>query len=354
MKNKSIRILFDLGHPAHVHLFRNVIRKLQSNGHSVIITIRDKDITAKLLDIYGFTYTKVSKARKSNLGLFYELMQHNLGVLNIANRHKSQLLIGTSVSVAHVAKLIGAKSLVFSEDDASVAKTFSRLTYPFADAIITPDCIEEDYGTKHFKYAGYQKLAYLHPKYFYPDPSIKCKLGLNHHQFYFIIRLVSLTASHDRGEKGINFDALIRIIEKLSENGRVFITSENTLPKELEIYGYKLDPTDIHDALYYSNFFIGDSQSMAVEAAILGVPSIRINSFAKRISVLQELEHKYELCSSFFPSQEEDYLDLIDKWIKTNDLHEKWKLKKEKMLAEKIDVAAWIIEFIENYKDKII
>ncbi|HIH97155.1 MAG TPA: hypothetical protein HA348_06740 [Thermoplasmata archaeon] len=31
-----MRLLFDLGHPAHVHLFRNLIKKLTSEGGEVL------------------------------------------------------------------------------------------------------------------------------------------------------------------------------------------------------------------------------------------------------------------------------------------------------------------------------
>ena len=41
--------------------------------------------------------------------------------------------------------------------------------------------------------------------------------------------------------------------------------------------------------------FIGDSQTMTSEAAVLGVPSLRCNSFAGRISYINEQEFKYGL-----------------------------------------------------------
>ena len=51
-----MRILIDMGHPAHVHFFKNAIRSLEERGHSVKITARDKDVTLALLEAYGFDY----------------------------------------------------------------------------------------------------------------------------------------------------------------------------------------------------------------------------------------------------------------------------------------------------------
>ena len=35
-----MRILIDIGHPAHVHLFRNLYKELISKGHFVIVTVK--------------------------------------------------------------------------------------------------------------------------------------------------------------------------------------------------------------------------------------------------------------------------------------------------------------------------
>ena len=37
-----MKLLVDMGHPAHVHFFRHAIRELESRGHEVRITARDK------------------------------------------------------------------------------------------------------------------------------------------------------------------------------------------------------------------------------------------------------------------------------------------------------------------------
>lgn len=350
MSEKIERILVDIGHPAHVHFFRNAIRIWKEHGHSVVITIRDKDITAKLLDEYGLAYSIASKARKGFFGLSLELIEHDVGVLKAAVHHKSQILIGTSVSITHVAALLRATSVVFNEDDASVAKMFTRMAYPLASKIVTPTTLCEDYGARHIKYEGYQKLAYLHPNYFTPDASIKNKLGVRTDEPYFILRFISLKAAHDYKEHGMSVSLQRKVINFLEKYGKVFITSEGQLPPEFKKYQFNLNPTEIHHALYFAKAFIGDSQSMIVEAAILGVPSIRVNSFADRCSIIQELEKDYQLCYSFFPSQEKEIFDQVKKLLGDIKLTEKWKTKREKLLSDKIDVTAWIVDFVESLK----
>jgi len=348
MTKSPKRILVDIGHPAHVHLFRNAIKIWQSRGHSVAITSREKDITGTLLSAYGFTYEIASEARKGTLGLAYEMLEHDYGVLKAALRHKSQILIGTSVAVAHVAPLVGAKSVVFNEDDASVAKSFVRLAYPMAHKIVTPAVLNEDHGKKHITYNGYQKLAYLHPNVFSPDPAVKDKLGVSQHEDYFLLRFVTHHAAHDVGEFGMGRDLQFKLVDLLSQYGKVFITSEGELQSELMPYKIKIDPVDIHHALAFAKIFIGDSQSMNVEAAILGVPSLRINSFADRCSVLQELQNKYELSHAFFPIQVEEIISTLNTWLRDENLNLRWKEKQQSMLRDKIDVTPWMVDFIEK------
>ena len=344
----SKRILVDIGHPAHVHLFRNAIKIWESHGHTVAITTREKDVATDLLDAYGFTYDVVSKARRGTLGLARELFEHDYGVLSAALHNRSKILIGTSVSITHVAPFIGAKSIVFNEDDASVAKTFVRLSYPFAHKIVTPVTLNEDHGKKHVTYEGFQKLAYLHPKYFTPDPQVIEKLGLTPGDPYFLLRFVSHKAAHDKGEFGMNLGLQLKMVDILRQKGQVFITSEAPLHHEMEPYRIKIDPSEIHSVMAFASIFIGDSQSMNVEAAILGVPSLRINSFADRCSILQELENKYQLTYAYFPSQEQEIFDHLNSWLSDEDLKAKWEQKRQQMLNDKIDVTAWMVDFIEG------
>ena len=57
-----------------------------------------------------------------------------------------------------------------------------------------------------------------------------------------------------------------------------------------------IPPESIHSLLYYAKMFIGDSQTMTTEAAILGTPALKCNTFAGKLSVPNELEEKYNLC----------------------------------------------------------
>jgi uncharacterized protein len=346
-----LRILIDLNHPAHLHLFKNLIWSLQHKGHEIQITARKKDVLLELLDNLNFVYqiTSESQSERGLLSQVKELVKRELKLLSIARKFNPDLMMGTSSVITHVGKLIRAKSIVFNEDDADVIRAFSTLAYPLADVIVTPTCLDEDYGDRHIKYNGYQKLAYLHPNVFIPTPSILNKLGIKQGESFFIMRLVALQAAHDKGAVGLSLSARRKLIQALSQRGKVFLTNEGPLPEEFEPYRMRINAEDMHDALAFATLLVSDSQTMTAEAAILGTPAIRCNTFVGRISYLEELEHRYQLTYGFRPEDEGKMYAFIINLLDQHNLSEIWQQRRDKMLAEKIDVNAWMINFVESY-----
>lgn len=349
MSAKPLRLLVDIGHPAHVHLFRNAMRIWMERGHQVIIAIRDKDLTARLLDLYGFSYSVASVARRSTVGLLLELLEHDWRVLKLARRHQSELLLGTSASISHVARLLGAKAMVFNEDDANVVRAFASLAYPLAHAIVTPSSLDEDYGDKHITYDGYQELAYLHPSIFTPNPAILSKLEVQLGEPYYIMRFVSLQATHDKGASGLNLAMRRKLISTLSQRGRIFITSEAPLSEEFAPYHIRISPVEMHDALAFATLLISDSQTMTAEAAMLATPSVRCNTFVGRISYLEELEHRYQLTFGFRPESEERMFSFLLELLDQPNLTKNWQRRRQMMLEEKMDLTPWIVDLVERF-----
>ena len=343
-----MRLLIDISHPAHVHLFRNAIRLWQEKGYPIVITARDKDITANLLTLYGLDYQIISKAKPGLIGLLLGLVEHDMGVLHVARQFKCDFMMGTSVAVSHASKLLPAKSIVFNEDNRESSPYFAMLTYPFADHIVTPAVLGEDYGKRHHTYAGSQELAYLHPNYFTPDIAVLRELGIGEDETYSILRFVALGASHDIGQKGIDDVIKHQIIAELSKVGRVFITSEGALSPEFEPYRLRVSPEKIHHVLALARLFVGDSQSMTIEAAVLGTPAIRCNTFVGRTPVIEELEHRYHLTYGFLPQDSQAIVAKIKEILSDPNSEALWQERRAVYLSDTVDLTAWMVDLIEQ------
>jgi len=102
------------------------------------------------------------------------------------------------------------------------------------------------------------------------------------------------------------------------------------------MYRIKINPLDMHHILAYAKLFIGDSQTMAAEAGVLGTPFIRFNDFVGRISYLDELENTYNLGFGFKTDEEDRLLKKIDELLKTEKINEEWQIKREKCCWKKL------------------
>ena len=345
-----MRILVDIGHPAHVHMFKNMIRELENDGHEVKITARDKDVTLDLLNAYEFNYEFLGKHRTRLASKISGAIKTNYSVYKIAKKFEPDILIGASGNfyIVQVSRLIGKPSVIF--EDSELDKSIYWLCEPFATAVCTPFCFKGKLNPqKHIRYDGYKELAYLHPNYFKPDPAILEELNLNKEDNFVILRFVAWQASHDIGRSGFDLETKQRLVKEIEKDARVFITSERPLPKEFEKYRITIHPHRIHDMLYYAQMLVGDSQTMTTEAGILGTPAIRCNSFVGENDMgnFIELEKKYDLIYSYRDSDKA--LNKALELLKNDNLKKEWQEKRGKLLSEKIDVTKFMVEFIENY-----
>lgn len=343
----KMNILIDITHPAHVHFFKYAASEWEKNGHTVKFVAREKEITLQLLQELKIPFKKLSRIRKGILGLSIELLEHDYQLMKFVRHFKPDIMLNIGGTfIVHVGKLLGIKTCVFT--DTEHAKLANHLTFPFATWICTPSCFLRDLGDNQVRYNGFQELAYLHPNYFQPNEAVLSEIGLKSSEPYFILRFIAWGASHDVGYKGLSEDNKLSLVHQLQNKGRVIITSESKLSRDLEPHKISISPDHIHDLLYYASLYIGEGATMASEAAILGVPSVYINALTA--GTIIELEEKFGLlCHVIDQKQAFDLaLDLASRPCKPGE-----KIKRRSMLIdEKIDVTSWLVEFIESIENQ--
>lgn len=67
--------------------------------------------------------------------------------------------------------------------------------------------------------------------------------------------------------------------------GTIYITSERPLEPQFEKYRIRINPLDMHHVMAFASLYIGDSQTMAAEAGVVGTPFVRLNDFVGTIVV---------------------------------------------------------------------
>lgn len=344
-----MNILIDVGHPAHVHLFRCFAKEMLEKGHKVFFTCRDKEFEIYLLEQNGFSYKSFGKKYNTTLGKTWGMVEFGLKELITGLRFKPDILLSHgSIYAAHAAFLLRKPHISF-EDTYNFEQV--RLYKPFTKHILTADYEHPLKSKKVIRYAGYHELAYLHPNRFMPDKTVLQELGVTDNERFIIMRFVSWNASHDIGHKGISFANKLKAIEAFGEFAKVFISSEGKLPKELEKYRLPIKPHRIHHAMAYAILVFGESATMVSEGICLGTPGIYLDNTGRLYT--KEQEECYDLCFNYSES-EADQQHAIEKGIKLlqrENLQAEWQTKRQKLLNDKIDVTAFMVWFIENYPE---
>lgn len=270
-----MKIIFDIIHPADTLFFHHPIRILLSRGNDVTIASRaNKDITLKILDEMAFSHSAISAAATSIPGMLLELGQRNLNLLRMARRIKPDVLVGFgSASAAHVGRILGVPSISFY--DTEVARLQMALVTPF----ITEWHVPEVYTgpapkNKTFRFNAPGQLSYFHPENFRPDFKRALAAGLDPTRPNIFMRRVAWNSNHDIGKSGWSDEQLSQLVEKLCEVGKVHISAEGRLPKELEALRYRGNVLDVHHLIAACDVTVSQSATMAAESALIGTPAV--------------------------------------------------------------------------------
>ena len=340
-----MRILIDIGHPAHIHYSRNSIAEWQKRGHEVLIIARDKKVIIDLLNHYKLPFVNRGKGKNSALGKFFYMLYADLKILRESRKFKPDIFLSFSSSyAAQVAYFLRKPHIAFNDTEHTDG-LHSIFTYPFSSCIITPESYQNDLGLKHVRFKNIDDGLYLHKNYFEPDIEIKKELGIKENEEYIILRFVSWNAHHDYGQSGLNLETKRKLISLLEKKYRVFISSEEELDHEFRKYQIEISPYRMHDALSFASLFVGESGTMASESAFNGTYAVYINSLP--LMCYLKIEQEANLVRHFKNS--EGVVDFVKELISNNNLKEEGLENSAKMKENMIDPTKFLVWFIESY-----
>ena len=349
-----MNILIDIGHPGHVHLLHGVAEEMKNCGHKVFYSVREIPVAKRLMEHYGMTpWVDLGGKKDSLSGKAQTELHQDIQLFKFVRHNHIDIGLSSGIVLSHVSKLTSMKAFMFDDDDDAAEPLIVKYGHPLTDVVFTPDCIQRK--AKHaVYYAGTHELAYLHPKRFSPNPVVLQHAGIKEGERFFIMRFVALKGHHDVGQQGLTLEQKKQLVEVLKSHGRVIITSERAIEPEFEPYRLPVPPEEIHSLMAYSSMFLGDSQTMTSEAAVLGVPALKCNTFAGRLSVPNMLENKYGLCYAYTPDHFEEMLKHIQQLLARNpeELKNEWQTKRQRMLSDMIDPTEFFVKYIEKVNKK--
>ena len=341
---RPIRVLFDITHPADVHLFKVVIRRLQAEGHAVLVACRDKDVTVDLLKREGIECVCLSRIGREGLfGLGKELLVRDVRMLLTALRFRPDVMVARGgIFIGPVGWLLRVPRLVV--EDTEHAKVERMLSLPFATYICTGTGYQGDHGRRQVRFRGVPQYAYMDPRHFQPDSAPLRKAGVSPEEPYIVLRTVSWGAGHDLGIAGAAESAVSEAVQRLGKFGRVLISSEKPLPTDLEAYRNPVPSNHMLDLLSFARLFIGEGGTMAAEAGLMGVPAIFTNPLS--VGFLLAMERDYQLVRNVRTLAEG--VPIAEQWLADPDLKTTWQRRRWRLLDDSEDIPAFLYEMIQR------
>jgi predicted glycosyltransferase len=332
-----MRVVIDIGHPAHVHFFREAIGRLRGGGHEVLVAARDKDVALGLLRAFDIDHQLLGPAGAPP---WREYPLRLLALARLLRRVRPQVVAAVGGAfVAPAGRLAGVPSLVFTDTEHVALDRY--LTYPLATRICTPYTFKTALPRAQARYEGLHELAYLSPAAFRPDPGIRSALGVGADEPYAVVRLVSWTASHDRGHSGLGSALALQAVERLAAHGRVFVSVEGGVPPALERHAVRLPPERMHHVLAPAHVYLGEGATMATEAGLLGTPSVYVSSLVGTMGNFDVLEEA-GLVRSFRDPQAA--VDAAVALMAEPDAKAGWAQRARDFAARHIDVPAYVTQ----------
>ncbi len=344
------RIHFDVTHPAHVHLFRYAIRELVDDGHHVVVSSREKELTTDLLDALDIPHTVLSTMGDRKVELASEWIGRSVRTLEYDRQFDPDVVVSRlSPSAVAAAAAMGAGSVAFHDHEGT--NRLAGLLAPFLDRICTPASFEADFGAPHRRHEGVQELAYLHPNRFTPDRDRLREHGVEPDDPYSVLRLVSMGAHHDVGLKGISEPAQRRLVDELSAHGPVYVSAEGSVSNDLSAEPMPVPPELMHDLLGEASLLVTDSNTMATEAGLLGTPVVRSGAYA----ATDEFSNFTVLGEAGLVESIADETAAVERAIELAadpDATDRWQRQREAYLADATDVTRYMVDTVLEVADE--
>lgn len=331
-----MKVLVDIGHPAHVHFYRHAFERLTGAGHEVVVTSREKECAVDLLEAMGMRHRCLSRQNDGRpQGMGREYIARLRSLVSLVRAEQPDVLTGVGgIFAAHAGLLCRRPSVVFYDTENAVLQ--NGLTYPVATRLYVPECYTGWTPSRRtVRYRGYHELAYLRPERFVPSRKVAVEqCGLAPVGDTFLIRVVSWQANHDLGEQGWSETTLRGVVQRLEQQGRVIISTESPLPLDLANRAYHGPPEHLHHLLAFCRGCVGESATLASESAVLGVPAVYAAQTSR--GYLDDIERRYGLVATLGATDADAVCRGVDDLlaIKTEDTE----VRRRRLLDDTCDV----------------
>ncbi len=350
---KEADVLIDVTHPAHVLRYLPLAAALAPCSVRLMFVGRDREITRHLLDASDVPLhiprsLPFPTWAPNVLMLALELTRRTFQLARIIRAQKVRLVL-TSNPTGCIAAWLLRVPVIFDTNDGRDAGLHHYLAAPFATIITSPSSLKDDFGGNHLKYRSYKSLAWLHPDRFGPR-ELPPEMSQHPGRPIVVLRAVAHRASHDRGISGFTEGQLLDLVERIGASGAdpiISMEAETSLMTTSEIL--KRRPELLSSILAVSSLVISDGASVVEEAAVLGVPAIRLSTPRGERDYLWDLERRYGLVTNVRVGDDARFTEVVsDHLSRLNTLRADFQQPHKQLLDEHHDGVQWYVDLVSR------
>lgn len=345
-----MKIWIDIQHIPQLNFYKNFILQLAANGHQVYVTVLKRGRLPQIAqhELGGLQNLEVIPIGKHRMNKFSAIIEANLLrliLLYIWSLGKKIDLIFSNGVVAHVVGWLYRTRRYALGDDPQTIDYIPRILFCTKSGYCLYDSTIH-VSSKVMLLQCTKEWAYLAPKYFTPNPKVLEKYGVIPKEYVFL-REVSVGTINYAGQAS---GAILGIQDLVPKDKKVLFSLEekdkrHLYPKDWILLQEPIE--DIHSLIYYSAGLVSSGDSMAREAALLGVPAYYLgirydmpaNAAAAKVANLQN-------------QKTADFAT----WVKNLDVDAKEAEKKQLELRQHInetfiDINEYMMNLVEKHNN---
>lgn len=280
-----MHILVDILHPAHLNFYKRAISLLKQQNHRLTVLVRERgnlvEFARRELDV---PIRVVGKHYRNRLGKIYGLVHRVVYLVVEGLRNPYDVTTSHGGFYAAIAARLTRKKSVIFYDNFEYRLLFNLCRW-FASTFIVPSCLEVK--AKNIRtFCGYKELAYLNC--FTPSEEILGEYGVQKKQYVFIRHIAHISLDYWKQDHETVLESILEYL--LERNYMVVASVEQRAAPVPCLSGSDLvrimrRPTSaMHSLMYHARCVISSGDTVAREAALLGVPAMYIGTRNMRIN----------------------------------------------------------------------
>ena len=292
-----MNIWIDISHIPQCNFYKPIIALLSAKGHRVYVTVLNRGRLVKIVqnELAGLPNVSVSTVGRHHMTRLSAIIEANLlralQILWWARNKRIDIGFSNGMWLALACKLKGVPSYSFDDDPQRKDRPGKELWNTRCNY-----CVYEDARIAPPSYVlrCLKEWAYLNPRTFVPNEKALDKYGVKPKEYMFLREVTVGTINYTGQESG----AILGIKDMIPKGMKVLFSLEekkrrNEYPADWILLQEPIE--DIHSLIYYSAGLISSGDSMAREAALLGIPayylgirySMPANAAASKVASLQ-------------------------------------------------------------------